>query len=394
MRSRVKPIPGPAADSSVGAPGRSGGGVAASSLSGLVRAPAVRELDRGPRSIALVRLRTGLGDLLCSVPAVRALRARLPTAHIALITFAEMAPVVARQRPYVDELIAFPGWPGIPERPVDEAALPGFLARCAERRFDLAIQMYGARPAANELTQALGARRTAGFFTPGAWAPPDLDAFLPYPEHLHEIDRHLALIELLGARSAGRRLEFPVTTADEDEAAQVRGRHGVDPGYVLVHPGATSASRRWPPEQFAAVADELAAEGLPIAVTGVRGEEAVTGAVVSAMRAPAADLCAETSLGGFAALLRGARLLICSDTGAAHLAAAMAVPAVVAFLSGDPVRWSHPGHRVARVEVGCNPCPHLECPIDFRCAGRLTPAAVLMEARAVLRHAPALPAAG
>ncbi|CAA9480978.1 MAG: hypothetical protein AVDCRST_MAG69-772 [uncultured Solirubrobacteraceae bacterium] len=119
-------------------------------------------------------------------------------------------------------------------------------------------------------------------------------------------------------------------------------------------------------------------------MTGVRGEERVTGAVVDAMRLPASDLCGATSLGGFAALLQGARLLVCSDTGAAHLAAAVGVPAVVVFLSGDPVRWLHSGHRGARVAVGCNPCPHLECPIDHRCATRLSAAHVLAEARAAL----------
>ena len=332
-----------------------------------------------------MRLRTGLGDLLCGVPGVRALRSRLPDARISLITFAEMAPVVARQSAYVDELLPFPGWPGIPERPVDDGAMPDFLARCAERSFDLAIQMYGARPAANAVTEAIGAARTAGFFTPGAWSPPSLDSFLPYPEHLHEADRHLALMELLGAPAAGRGLEFPVTAEDLGEAASVRARHGIGSDYVLVHPGATSASRRWPPARFAAVADALASDGLPVAVTGVRGEEEVTRGVVGAMSAPAADLCGATSLGGFAGLLQSARLLVCSDTGAAHLAAALGVPAVVVFLSGDPVRWLHPGHRGARVAVGCNPCPHLDCPIDHRCAVRLSAADVLVEARAALR---------
>src|SRR5919199_833332 len=126
------------------------------------------ELDREPRSIAILRARTGLGDLLCSVPALRALRSRLPRAHVALITYPEMAPVVARQRAYVDELLAFPGWPGIPERPVRGDELPRFLARCRARRFDLALQMYGARPAANEALERLGARRTGGFLPPGA----------------------------------------------------------------------------------------------------------------------------------------------------------------------------------------------------------------------------------
>ena len=344
----------------------------------------MREFDREPRSIALVRLRTGLGDLLCSVPAVRALRARLPDAHIALITFPEMAPVVARQRPYVDELLPFPGWPGIPERPVDHDGVPAFLEHCAERSFDLAIQMYGSRPAANAVTEALGARRTAGFFAPGAWNPPSLESFLPYPEQLHEADRHLALMEMLGAPPAGRGLEFPLTPADLAEAASVRERHGIDSSYVLVHPGATSSSRRWPPERFAAVADGLARDGLAVGVSGVRGEEGVTRAVTGAMRAPAADLCGATSLGGFAALLAGARLLVCSDTGAAHLGAALGIPAVVVFLSGDPVRWLHPGHRAARVPVGCNPCPHLDCPIDHRCATRLPAGVVLAQARAAL----------
>src|SRR4051794_37665116 len=77
----------------------------------------VSVLDGEPRSIAVVRLRTGLGDLLCGVPGLRALRARLPAAHVALITYPEMGPIVERQRAYVDELIPFPGDPGIPERP-------------------------------------------------------------------------------------------------------------------------------------------------------------------------------------------------------------------------------------------------------------------------------------
>ncbi|MBW3609714.1 MAG: hypothetical protein KY463_15525, partial [Actinobacteria bacterium] len=70
--------------------------------------------------------------------------------------------------------------------------------------------------------------------------------------------------------------------------------------------------------------------------------------------------------------------------GAAHLAAAVGAPAVVCFLSGDPLRWSHRGHRVARAEVGCNPCSHLDCPIDHRCARRLDTHRVIALARSVL----------
>jgi ADP-heptose:LPS heptosyltransferase len=340
-----------------------------------------------PESVALVRLRVGLGDLLCSVPAVRALRARLPRARIVLITFEEVRPIVERLEPQV-ELMAFPGWPGIPERPVDEAALPRFLEHARAQRFDLALQAYGANPAANEVTAALGARRTGGFFTPGTLPDaPDLHTFVPYPQHLHEAERHLAVVEHLGAPSQGSALAFPLTAADAAEAARVRAAAGLsERPYAVIHPGATSPSRLWPAERFAAVADALAERGLAVAVTGVPGEEALTRAVTAAMRHDAADLCGETRLGGYAALLQSAAVLVANDTGSAHLAAALGVPSVTVFLSGDPVRWSYadPRHAVARVQVECNPCPHLVCPIDHRCATRVTAPAVLAAAERVL----------
>jgi ADP-heptose:LPS heptosyltransferase len=345
----------------------------------------MRELDREPRSVAVVRLRTGLGDLLCGVPALRALRARLPRATISLVTFREMTPVVERQAAYVDELLPFPGWPGIPERPPRPARIPRFLAACRARRFDLAIQAYGARHAADEVTALLGARRTAGFCAPDA--PPPGGGFLPYPERLHEIDRQLALMQHLGAPARGRHLEFPTSGRDAEDATALRATEALD-FYAVLHPGATAASRRWPAEHFAAVGDALAADGLRVAVTGTAPERRLTADVVATMRSPAVDLGGRTVLGAFGAVLRDAALLVSSDTGAAHLAAAVGTPAVVVcFLAGDPVRWAHAGHRIARVDVGCNPCPHLECPIDHRCAERLRPGRVVALARSALREA-------
>ena len=344
-----------------------------------------------PRSVLLVRARVGLGDLLCSGPAVRALRARLPHARIAVLTYAEVHPVLRRLHPEGVELLAMPGgWPGIPERPVDPPALSAFLDALRAERFDLALQAYGANPAANALTEAAGARRTGGFFVPGTLPEvPDLRTHLPYPHSVHEVRRHLALVEHLGAPSVGEGLEVPLTAQDEAEAAAL----GLSEGgpYALLHPGATSQSRRWPLDRFAAVGDALAAQGLAVAVSGVPGEEAACAAVARAMRAPAVDLCGRTSLGGYAALLRDAALLVANDTGSAHLAVADGTPSVTLFLSGDPVRWSYadPRHAVARVPVECNPCPHLTCPIDHRCADRLTVAHVHERVDAALAGAAA-----
>lgn len=346
-----------------------------------------------PRRIAVLRARTGLGDLLCGVPALRALRHAAPEAQVTLVTYPEMAGVVDRMAPWVDELLAFPGFPGIPERPPRPEAWDAFVAAARDRSFDLALQCYGANTAANRATAALGAARTGGFFLPGEWEA-DLDVSLPYPEHLHEVDRHLALMAHLGAPAADPgELELPVLPAEEEQHAALLADTGLRPQtYAVLHPGATSPSRRWPAARFAAVGDALTARGLEVAVTGVPGEEELTRGVVEAMHAPAHDLCSRTSLGSATALCRDAALVVCNDTGMAHLAGVTGTPSVALFLSGDPRRFGPRGRgdagRVARVQVECNPCSHLVCPIDHRCATRLTVPHVLAEAEAALAAVP------
>jgi len=362
--------------------------------------------DPSVRTVAVVRLRTGMGDLLCTVPALRALRAARPDVHIALVTWAEMAPVVARMAAYVDELVDFPGYPGIPERAPDPDRWAGWVQGMRDRRFDVALQAYGGNPAANEVVAAMGAARTAGFFATAELArtgPLDLVTHVPYPAHLHEVDRHLHLLAHLGVPPAGRHLELPVTAEDRAEAGRVRADAALVPGqYVVLHPGATCSSRRWPAQRFAAVAADLAARGWRVALTGVPAERAVVDAVLEALPpalvTPAGpgvtDLCCATGLGGYAAVLDAAALLVANDTGAAHVASALGVPSVVVFLSGDERRWAAPDaarHRVVREQVECSPCPHLDCPIDFRCATRVPPERVLAAAHDLLAHPPARP---
>jgi ADP-heptose:LPS heptosyltransferase len=105
--------------------------------------PPLRPLaDRTVRRVAVVRLRTGLGDVLASVPALRAVRRTRPDLHITMISFREVEEAVRRQRAYVDEFLPFPGHPDLPERPAPPPAVwRDFLEDVAARRFDLALQM-------------------------------------------------------------------------------------------------------------------------------------------------------------------------------------------------------------------------------------------------------------
>lgn len=298
-----------------------------------------------PRRVAVVRALPGLGDLLCILPALRALRAALPDAEVTLIGLPQAQGFVNRFHTYLDHLAEFPGFPSIPEGSLSVQRFPAQLARLQALTFDLALQMHGDGSASNLFTVLLGARATAGFYHPGNYCP-DPDRFLPYPRHEPEIRRHLQLMALLGIPSQGEKLEFLISEADERDFQGIEEAAGLRAGeYVCIHPGAKDPRRRWPAERFATVADRLAGRGLQVVLTGTEEEAALTCAVADAMHARPLDLAGRTSVGALAALLRDARLVVCNDTGISHLAAALRVPSVVIFAGypppvSDPLRWA------------------------------------------------------
>ena len=142
-----------------------------------------------------------LGDLLCSVPALKTLRTAFPQAQVTLIGLPWANEFVRRFHHYIDEHLEFPGYPGLPERPCSIEAVPPFLAAMQRRRFDLVLQMHGSGQFVNEIAVLMGGRQTAGYFRPPGFCP-DERFFLAYPEGLPEIQRHLHLMRHLGLSAA------------------------------------------------------------------------------------------------------------------------------------------------------------------------------------------------
>lgn len=275
-----------------------------------------------------------LGDLLCAVPALRSLRAAAPRAEITLIGLPWAAAFVRRYSHYLDRFLAFPGFPGMPERRMDVSAIPAFLSAVQLERANLAIQLHGSGEYSNTLVQLLGAARCAGYRPgdPGSSAAFTDDTgrlFLPWECDTHEITRCQRLMTFLGAAPQGDALTFPLTDADE-RLLQRSVCHLPAPGsYAIVHPGPRLATQRWPARRFAEVADMLADAGLDIVLTGTTEEAAVTASVADAMRAPALDLAGKTALGALGVLVRDARVVVSNDTGVSYLATALSTPSVV-----------------------------------------------------------------
>ncbi len=288
--------------------------------------------------IAIVRALPGLGDFLCAVPALRALRAAYPQAKVTFIGLPSSQGLVERFQPYIDEFVALPGYPGLPEQPVDLSALPDFFEQMRSRQIDLAIQMHGSGIVTNPLTLDLKATRTIGFFQSGQVCP-DPTSFLPFVETEHEILRYLRLLEFVGIPASDEQMEFPIEERDRQELQALFKLHGLH-RYVCIHAGASVPSRCWSSDRFATIAEYLAQMGWQIVLTGTCAERGLTEAIAKLIKAPTINLAGRTSLGTLAALLNECKLLVCNDTGISHLAAALKVPSVVIFSGSDPQRWS------------------------------------------------------
>lgn len=288
-----------------------------------------------------------LGDLLCAVPAWRALRYAYPHAHIALISLPWAHAFVARFAHYIDEFIYFPGFPGLPEQPFVPALTMQFWAEMAQRRFDLMLQMHGNGNVINPMLMFCAAQTYAGFYRTDNYRP-NPDFFLEYPDQGAEIHRHLRLMEWLGIPSQGDELEFPLYSADYHafDALDLP----LSPGrYVCIHPGARAPERRWDPVYFARLADACVEAGYAVVLTGVEDERPLTQAVAAAMQHGALDLAGGTSLGAVAVLIERSRLLIANDTGVSHLAAALCRESIILALTDEQTRWGlldHERHQV------------------------------------------------
>ncbi|MCF0055038.1 glycosyltransferase family 9 protein [Dyadobacter sp. CY356] len=277
-----------------------------------------------------------LGDMLCAVPAFRALRAAYPDSEITLLGLPWAESFCTRFSEYLDHFVHFPGFPGLPEQRFDKQHWQEFVCQMRAEPFDLILQMQGNGSVVNTMLADLQAGPVAGFHSKGSYS--DKNLFIEYPVGTSEISRHLELIEHLGINVQGYELEFPVL---QIENTTLHRKHPFLEGrsYICIHPGSRGSWRQWPASHFALLADYCAGLGYLVLITGTEEEAFITGQVVELMDYPAMDLTGKTSLGEIGALIEGAKLLISNCTGVSHIAAALQTPSIVISMDGEPERW-------------------------------------------------------
>jgi ADP-heptose:LPS heptosyltransferase len=266
----------------------------------------------GDVSDVLILRALGLGDFLTGVPAYRGLRRAFPDVTITLAAPTALEPL-ARLTGAIDRVLPVNGL--------------GELTHVSPPP-DLAVNLHGAGPESIRDLVATGARRILTHRHPQY----RLLSGPEWCEDMHEVQRWTRLLTLEGIPSDSTALGLAKPTVAP-----------VISDAVIVHPGASAQARRWPVSRFSKVASGLALGGHDVVITGSAAERPRCLDVARfAGLGKGCVLAGELDLGGLAALVAAARLVISGDTGIAHLASAYTTPSVILFGPTSPTRWGPP----------------------------------------------------
>jgi heptosyltransferase-2 len=316
-----------------------------------------------------VRATNWLGDAVMSLPAIRAIRQVFPRAHIAVVARPWVADLYARETS-IDRVIPYTG------------SRRAFAARLRDERFDGAILLQNAFDAAliawmARIPERIGYNRDARGLL--------LTRAIPIPEP-GDIPRHERFYYLELLRRAGMIERFPPSDAirlDGIEAARESGaRHLAALGMALpvigISPGAAYGNaKRWLPDRFAEVARAFQPFSAAVLVFGSPSDRPLCEEVAGSLLRyglQARNLAGETTLREFIDLAAACRLFLTNDSGAMHVASALAVPTVTVFGATDDATTGPTGPlaRVVREHAECSPCLLRDCPIDHRCMTHVT----------------------
>ena len=321
------------------------------------------------RSVLCVRL-DSLGDVLMCTPAIRAIKQSRPGRCVTLLSSrsgAAAAPFI----PELDAVLEYPApWMKSSGRHLPAVDMD-FIDSLAARRFD-AVAIFtsysqSALPVALMCYLAgiplrLAHCRENPYQMLSNWVPdPEPDTMVK-----HEVRRQLDLVASIGCTASNAGLSFAVRDNDIESVRDRLSASGINAArqWILLHPGASAPSRRYPPEHWARVIRQLASRtGLPMVMTGDAAEQTMIEQIAESAGGAAISLAGQLDLGELGAAIKLSSLVISNNTGPAHLAAAVGTPLV------DLYALTNPQHTPWQVEcrvlfhdVPCRFCQKSICP--------------------------------
>jgi 3-deoxy-D-manno-octulosonic-acid transferase/heptosyltransferase-1 len=317
-------------------------------------------------NILIVKL-SAIGDVIHTLPSLAALRKHYPDAHITWVV-EEMASDLVMDHPHLDRVLVSrrKGWIGDLRRGrLGDAfkEIKSFLSELRARPYDLVIDFHGLLKSA-VIVLLSGGNRKLGYESLQEGSGLFYNEKIPEDMDKHAVDRYLDFVRHLGVHVETPEFMLAIGPENETRVRALLDAGGIDPGdpFVAVSPQALWETKLWSDQKFAQLSERILQElNVPVVFTG--GDASATEGIQSFMTLPSVDLAGRTTLRDLACLFRQASLLVTTDSGPMHLAAAVETPVVALFGPTDPARTGPygDGHTVIRMEMPCSPCFFRTC---------------------------------
>ncbi|HEX8750903.1 MAG TPA: glycosyltransferase family 9 protein [Nitrospira sp.] len=315
---------------------------------------------------------SAIGDVIHTLPALWSLRTHYPQAHITWLV-EEAAADLLTDHPALDHVLVASRKTWLADLQAGRLfrALRGFVEFVRilrATRYDLVIDFQGLIKSAVWVFLAKGIRKV-GFGRGMEHAEHSylvLNERVPAVEmNQHAIDRSLLLLKGIGIPAAGIRYELPHSITHESQAVALLRALGIDKQdrVVAINPMARWPTKLWEPTSFAILADRLEGEGIRVVFTGGPQDRSSIDEICRLMTGQIRRLDGKTDLKTLAAIYRRTQVLITTDSGPMHLAAAVGTSVVALFGPTAPWRTGPYGqnHVVLRAGIHCSPCFKKEC---------------------------------
>lgn len=342
-------------------------------------------------SILIVKL-SAIGDVVHSLPLLEVLRKKFPYARIDWVVeegasqIIEGHPaldrvIVSRRKSWQKRVLKGAGFSSV----IREGAW--FLKALRSRKYDLIIDLQGLFKSGVLVGLSKGKRKIGmSGAREGAWLflnePP-----VPVDYEQHAVDRYLKLAEYLECDFSSWKGDISIAESDKILINQVLNTNGLGGRPVIaINPMAGWETKLWEPERFAVLADRLQDDlSCEIIFTGSGHDREIVEGISRMMKKRPINLAGQTSLKELAYLYTRCNVLVTTDTGPMHIAAAMGCRVVALFGPTAPWRTGPygEGHEVIRAEIECSPCFKKSCG-NMTCMKDITVDRVLQGVRSIL----------
>ena len=329
-------------------------------------------------NILIVKL-SAIGDVVHTLPSLASLRKLYPEAHISWV-IEEASSDIIKSHPHLDRVIISRRKQWVADlkklHNVGKtiAEIRSFIAAIRERKYDLIIDLHGLFKS-SMIVLLSGGKRKLGYDSMQELSRLFLNERIFEDMEKHAVDRYLDFIRYLGTDIDNPEFYIPVKGENKIRVETLLKANGIDINepFVTINPVAFWDTKLWEDNKFARLCDRITDElKQKVVFTGSKGHGSIE-RIRSMMTFPSVNLEGQTTLRDLAYLYRLSGLLITTDSGPMHIAAAMNTRTVALFGPTDPLRTGPygKGHIVVRKEMPCSPCFLKKCDTK-RCMEEIT----------------------